>query len=639
MRFSTTFKLLIAVIVLGAVVWRLERHMRPRVIARKAPFEDVAMEDVDYILCEKDDLRVECTKRGRDWYMNFPVRARADAAVIAKLLSMAEGLTSSELITREQRAGRDLTLADYGLDDPGVRLKIGGRYFLREMHVGEPAPVGESVYVRFADEQEVYAVPAIVTNIVPPSLELFRDAHILPGDPAKASRIEIQQPEGFVQVVRRGDGWWIQQPFAAQADGSRIDELLKGLFELRAESYVWDPPVGDSQDEPVQAGSLLDVYGFAEDVAQARITVWLNGDEIGREVIFGKALPDNKDLIYVRRKAFESIFAARRASAPLENINAVELRDKLIFPLKPSGVVEFGVTSGDARVLLHKEKDVGWMITEPVKWQADDDYVNQLVSLLARIEVSEFGPEQPTEKLEELGLVPPAFSVCLNTEPCRHFDSGGTARSGSRLRECCEDMVAFGAADTNGQRHIVLASGQMATLDKAALGQLDAAVLANPLQYRARTVLALPAASVRRIDLEKAGVKESVVLSSTGEWTCSSETNRQVSARVIADLLLFAANLRAVRFESLNPKNLSGYGLQPPAVALTLGLSGDEGIQKTLMLGFKAGTDGIYGLIQGQDLLLILQKDVAELLSRNLLVPPESAPQDGNQRADGNEAK
>jgi hypothetical protein len=58
-----------------------------------------------------------------------------------------------------------------------------------------------------------------------------------------------------------------------------------------------------------------------------------------------------------------------------------------------------------------------------------------------------------------------------------------------------------------------------------------------------------------------------------------------------------------------------------------MGLSGEEGIQKNIFIGFKAQTDGVYARIQGQDMLFVIEKTLGDILSRDIVervVPPEA---------------
>ena len=89
----------------------------------------------------------------------------------------------------------------------------------------------------------------------------------------------------------------------------------------------------------------------------------------------------------------------------------------------------------------------------------------------------------------------------------------------------------------------------------------------------------------------------------------------------IADVLRLVSRLRAVRIESQNPPHLASYGLDRTGVTLSFNLSGGEGIQRSLILGFRARTDGIYAMIQGQDVVFVLATDAAERLTRDVLLP------------------
>ena len=76
--------------------------------------------------------------------------------------------------------------------------------------------------------------------------------------------------------------------------------------------------------------------------------------------------------------------------------------------------------------------------------------------------------------------------------------------------------------------------------------------------------------------------------------------------------------MRALRIESDNVKKIEAYGLDQVTISITFGLSGKEGIQKTVQLGFRAGTDGIYARIQGEDTVFVISTELASNLSRDV---------------------
>jgi hypothetical protein len=102
-----------------------------------------------------------------------------------------------------------------------------------------------------------------------------------------------------------------------------------------------------------------------------------------------------------------------------------------------------------------------------------------------------------------------------------------------------------------------------------------------------------------------------------------------VNKDVVDDVLLLTANLRALRIESDNPKTLVACGLDKPGRILSLGLTGETGIQKSILMGFRAKTDGVYAMIQGEDVVFVLENGVMERLTRALTrpgAPPATKP-------------
>ena len=60
------------------------------------------------------------------------------------------------------------------------------------------------------------------------------------------------------------------------------------------------------------------------------------------------------------------------------------------------------------------------------------------------------------------------------------------------------------------------------------------------------------------------------------------------------------------------------FGLPGGCLSLTLGLTGAEGIQKTLVLGDLAGRSEVYAMVRGQDAVFVLELDALELLLNDL---------------------
>jgi len=115
-------------------------------------------------------------------------------------------------------------------------------------------------------------------------------------------------------------------------------------------------------------------------------------------------------------------------------------------------------------------------------------------------------------------------------------------------------------------------------------------------------------------------VEQTVARDDKEKWVPVQPPDGQVKEDVVEDALFFVANLRAVRIESHNARDLAPYGLSRSETTLTLGLSGAEGIQKSILVGASAGPDGRYAMIQGQDLVFVLENGVADRLTRDPVV-------------------
>jgi hypothetical protein len=137
-------------------------------------------------------------------------------------------------------------------------------------------------------------------------------------------------------------------------------------------------------------------------------------------------------------------------------------------------------------------------------------------------------------------------------------------------------------------------------------------------------MLAVPSDSVWKLTLRKAGREQTVVRRESGEWQALGAAGARVDAEAVGGVLARCAGLRALRIEAESMKSPAAYGLDDSAVELTLGLSGSGGIQKTLRLGYRARTDGLYAAVQGQDMVFVLAEAEAEKLGADLLLTGDS---------------
>ena len=122
---------------------------------------------------------------------------------------------------------------------------------------------------------------------------------------------------------------------------------------------------------------------------------------------------------------------------------------------------------------------------------------------------------------------------------------------------------------------------------------------------------------IRKISIQREGASQSVERDATNEFY-NIDTEAPVNQQAVADILDAVQALRAEDLVVEDPKNLELYGLASPASVLTLGLSGEAGISKSILMGSETGVSSVYAMVKGQDLVFTLSKAVRDKLIQPL---------------------
>ncbi len=647
MRLRTTFWLLVAVAAMAAVIWYVDHAPRRRPAPAGGPLLTRTADRVERLSLVRPEGRITCERVKGDWRLAYPVAARAYAVEMDRILAVLGGLRREEIVSESERVNRGLTLADYGLDAPRVKIVLAGPLGSEEIWVGHDAPLDRRVYVKVADEKAVIATGRSIRSVLMDKAQQLRDRRVFFGQPGETVRFGIKRRQhGFVQVAHTPTGWVVQQPLPspARADEGQVMALLGGLFALRVKQFVWDPPVDDGRGASTAAEDLggqakVETYRLAEDEAVASVTLWLESEEVGRELLIGKAVEaEGRHEVFARIEGVDSVFTLDKRVVDLLTVDLNQLRDRRVFALEAGEVQGLALTCGDERLQLASDPAAGWMIRDPVQWRADGELVATIVKRLVGLEIKSFVADVTPDKLADMGLVPPACTITLNPAP--ESSAPGEARperpamQGDRLHPA--PLEIGNVTDEQKSCFVRFRSGAGSvdsSVFEVAAGDVRSFVPleepCNPLQYRDRTMLALPIDTVRRVTLTRKGRTQTAQRGETGEWEAASPTN-SVDREGLGNLLYFASNLRAVRVEALNPRTLVPYGLDAPEVSLTFGLTGEAGIRKTLLFGHRARTTGIFAMVQGQDVVFVLDRSLVEVATRDLIRPVESGKQEAS---------
>ena len=634
MTFKSTLRLLVAVCLLGGALLLVDQQKRMRQVSRVETQRvfDLATESVTGLSIIHTNQTIECIKKGDDWFLKTPVRGRGNAAAVERIVALLETMDWDERITAEQRTARELTLDDYGLASPRVTIAVDTAGRRQKLFLGDAVPLGSGTYARYGASDAVLTIPANVDTALPNSIEDLRDRAVFRGAPESTVRLELQRRgAGFIQLVRKETGWMFQQPLSAHADSAGIQQLLEALYALRVESFYWDVRsesdyVSAPETSPEMAATARnESCGLAADAAQMRVTVWVEGDSLGQELLLGKADPDRDGEVFAKRGEIDAIYTVKDAVLDVCGVEVNALRDRRLFPEGLNQVGRIVLQAGETKLVMARDAEgaSAWRIVEPVQWDADTPGIDELLERAEALSVEAYLDES-AEDLGKQGLAPPQYAMAL--QPALPADAEAPA-----IADAIETAgtLLIGAVSEDGKTRYASIVGQDETFTIAAaqLRWLNAACVA-PLLYRDRTMLALTPERVRRLMVTTSAGEQGVERDAEGKWGCVGAGQMAPANETIRQALFVAGNVRAVRVEYHNPKTLEPYGLDAPSITVTFGLGGEEGIQKSLLIGKSDGSGNQYAMVRGQDVVFLIPETLVKLFTRPLCVAPPTPPSD-----------
>lgn len=613
MSWKPVFWLVAMVLLVGGFVLVFENSSEP--VTRSLPLETPVLRLnpalVTRLSITVGQVQVDCVKREGEWYLTRPVAMRADATQINRLLDALGAVKKYESIDPVRQEKRGLTLASFGLDAPKARYVVGTELRADEILLGDSSPMGDLVYLRLNGDRTIIGATCRLPDLFPVDVDGLRDRAVFPPGIRRAIRLELKHSGGFVQLAFRDGVWRIQQPFEAPADGARVERLLQALEALRIVDFKGEFALTDPS-----------LYGLAVDDAVLQVSVWPEGRRDPLILTVGKARVDNPSVLHAMISDMAPIGAVDKEVLSLQMVTAEAFRDRRLCDADPSAVMAVTLREGDSRLVLEKSSEGVWMLMDPLRSIANARAMGVLLRVFCGLHVE-----------ERLLQVPPGVELL----PCRVTLSTTLLPTSSTN----ETLMAGGAGKVWSYRfgvpgtdttHTVVYSEESKTAYRILANDLaklwtkvpgrERSVLSDPLIYMDCRMLDMNPQDIRRITLTRQNREETVTIGPDGLWGVNSPPDGQVAEGAIPSLLRLASSLQAERIEGMAITNMAAYGLSDSATRITFGLSGTTGIQKTILIGEENGQEGVYSLVQGQDIVYVLKKDVADALVHPLVTTP-----------------
>ena len=586
MKGRSTLVILFFIIVLGAFIWvqeSMRAHKPSRVTERIRLFNLDAQTLISIEFAHSNQV-VRCAKENGIWMAGDPDgnTGRADEALIHRMVSGLNSMGKGTTITGKQLSIRGMDSAEYGFSNPSISITAVDNQGSHTWLVGRKTPLGDMVYAKSGESEDIYTVSDKLLVVVPSSPDLLRDRILFPGEAAGVRRVEIRGAVGFVQLVKDPDeGWRVQQPVSARADVKEVDLFIGKLYRLRIKDFVADN-VSD-----------FSVYGLQGKTRQISLG---HTDGTSRMLVIGDTIADRAGFVYARRADDTSVFSLSADILQLLNVTSDSFRDAGVLSVPPGSISSISIKQGGDQLGMAYTASKGWNITSPMVWEADPERISDFVTLWVNAVITD-------------------FDVVKNSIPAEWVIEFGSAEHGVTNR--------LEILPTNGsQEGLLIRRDDDPAVYRINLPFVPESII-DPLVYKNRTVWALNPEQVNKVTLHKGDMSRQVVERLEDQTFIFLGTNGNVRLNDVAmtKLLQRLERVDTSGYITYNPRDLDIYGLARPLAELHIGLSDSNQLGRVLLIG-RETADGFYSMVKGRDVIFYLDKPVVDLLTADLV--PES---------------
>jgi hypothetical protein len=368
-----------------------------------------------------------------------------------------------------------------------------------------------------------------------------------------------------LRLKRAGESWSLVAPVAAAADRRAADDLALSLATARVEREIEANP-----QKPAD-------FGLAPPAAEVTFTA--KGQ--ARTLRLGAKSPSG---MWAYAQAGDKPAVLLVPESLLRDAGKVpaEFRDRtlLAFERKDVKGLEVRGPAGQVVAAAAVKGADEWQVTAPLTAPGDRDAVTGLLEKVRAAKIKEFVTDAP-KSLAEYGLDRPTRLTLVLGE--------GASRSTRTLgfgKPVAEKKAVY--AQREGDAAVLLVEED-----------LWKAVPTSAMALRDKTVFAYDRGKLERVELESPKGKVALA-QQDGKWRITAPVALAADEGAVSQLLYKARDLRAREFVAESAARLAAYGLDKPAIRLTV-WEKEAKEPRTLLLGPAREKDRAYAATQGPE--------------------------------------
>jgi hypothetical protein len=321
--------------------------------------------------------------------------------------------------------------------------------------------------------------------------------------PPSLKRIQFERNGQTVECVREQNRWIMSRPAFARVAFAQLDRMVTGLAALEnLESVFFNPEEKTSVyqeygfDEPQLVLELEDGYGTAE---------W----RVGRAAPLGRA-------VYVTRTGSDEIRTASERLLDFVPAGAEALRDRRVFLEPQAAVNRIDLRREEGFVQLGLNRAGRWEVQQPFTAPADPQAVRRMLDAVYQTEVVHFIADEVAD-LTRYELESPRRQITLSAEK---------ASSSLLIGRTAEEDPALVYAKRLDEYSVCAVSSNILALVYTDLHSL-----------LERTLLPVPADSIRGIQIAAETGKVDLIKKETGRWVVNGSREQPADEVKIKQLL------------------------------------------------------------------------------------------------------
>jgi hypothetical protein len=556
MKWKTTLILFVIAAAVFAYLVFVERN-RPGTeeAARQAQnLVNFSRDKINGLVIQNGDDKIDIRRHDDKWRLEIPIKDQADGSVVNNLLQDLENWQKDAAISAKEMEADKNKLADYGLANPKLRLKLLGPDAPPEIFFGKDAALEGKMYVRFENSKETFLASQSVKKAIDKKPEDFRDRKLTDLIMAQVVRVVLKTSAGEMELQKKGDHWDIVKPLHTRADDQKVSDLIAQVTTARIQQFVAD----DRGD--------LHPYGLAE--PRGAFTLFAQDDKQGQTLQIGGAPEKEKDQVYVRFSPRGFVYTLPKKIEETLNSKPNDLRDRHLVRIDTKILDRLTIDAqGKGKTVLAR-RDENWTIASRNNAPANSTEVRRLIDTLQNEQVAKF-VEDVASNLPNYGLDKPQLIVTFSS-----FASENTAET--KAGEQPFASVAFGKVEGENFYARVGDEPFVVAVRRNLLDQ----IFTDPLQWQELSIFNFKPEQIHRVSVTT-DKELSLARDANNQWSWTKGSGA-INQTNVQSLLNSLAILRAVRWiGSTTP----AHGFDKPQLVVAFTTSPDDKATHKLTIG------------------------------------------------------